>query len=274
MWEYSEKVLDHFYNPRNYGELPNPTVVGEVGSIICGDALKLMLKIENGIIEDARFQTFGCGSAIASSSILTEMIKGKTIEEAEKITNKDIVKELGGLPQEKMHCSVMGMEALQAALKNYKAKEEPTLEVEKIICECFQVSERKIRDVIRENHLTTVEEITHYTKAGGGCGRCIPELEKILREEMAKRSPKDEKKMTTLQKILLIKDTIDREVRPALQRDGGDLELIEVDGNKVIVSLRGFCINCPSAKLTLKNFVEKKLHEFVSPYLEVIEERK
>ena len=118
MWDYSEKVMEHYRNPKNVGEIENPTVVGEAGSLICGDMLKLYLKInDNNIIEDAKFQTFGCGSAVASSSILTEMIIGKTIDEVKKITNKDIVDELGGLPPQKMHCSVMGQEALEDALK-------------------------------------------------------------------------------------------------------------------------------------------------------------
>ena len=106
MWEYTDKVKEYYTNPKNVGELENPDAVGEAGSLVCGDMLKIFLQIDdNGIITDAKFQTFGCGSAIASSSALTEMIIGKTIEEAEKITNQDIVEFLGGLPNEKIHCS-------------------------------------------------------------------------------------------------------------------------------------------------------------------------
>ncbi|MEW6115544.1 MAG: Fe-S cluster assembly protein NifU [Nitrospirota bacterium] len=276
MWEYSKKVKELFLHPKNVGEIENPDAVGEVGSITCGDALKLTLKVdkETGKIIDAKFQTFGCASAIASSSALTELIKGKTLEEARKLTNKDIADFLGGLPDEKMHCSVMGREALDAAIASYRGEERLPASGERVVCKCFDVTEDKIRRVIIENHLTTVEDVTNYTKAGGGCGTCIPDIEAILRDiwsVKAPEKPKEPKKLTNLQKIALIQDVIEKEIRPQLQADGGDIELLDIEGNKVIVALRAMCVACPMGGVTIKG-IEEKLRELVSPDL-VVEER-
>ena len=116
---YTETVMDHFMHPRNVGEIENPDGVGQVGNAKCGDIMKMYLKIKNNIIEDVKFETFGCGSAIASSSMATELIKGKTIEEALAVTNKQVVDALGGLPAYKLHCSVLAEESIKAAVKNY-----------------------------------------------------------------------------------------------------------------------------------------------------------
>lgn len=278
MWDYSEKVKDHFLNPRNVGEIEDPDGVGEVGSLACGDALRLTFKLdENKRIKDVKFKTFGCASAIASSSALTEMIKGKTLEEAERITNKDIADYLGGLPEEKMHCSVMGREALQAAIANYRGQKISKEEFE-IVCKCFGVTDKEIERAVRENDLTTVEQVTYYTKAGGGCAKCHPKIEEIIekvRKEKEKEAPPkpERKRLTNIQKIKLIEDTLGREIIPALKADGGDLELIDVEGNKVYVALRGKCSFCPSSDVTLKQYVESKLKEFVSEDLEVEEVR-
>ncbi|RBP68397.1 nitrogen fixation NifU-like protein [Alkalibaculum bacchi] len=121
---YTEKVMDHFENPRNSGEIENASGVGEVGNAKCGDIMRMYLEVEDGIIKDVKFKTFGCGAAVATSSMATELIKGKTLEEAEKITNKKVVEELGGLPSEKIHCSVLAEEAIRAAIKDYREKEK------------------------------------------------------------------------------------------------------------------------------------------------------
>ncbi|HPC49091.1 MAG TPA: iron-sulfur cluster assembly scaffold protein, partial [Kiritimatiellia bacterium] len=152
MWEYSDKVMDHFRNPRNVGKIENPDGVGTVGSLACGDALTLMFRLDaDGRIAEVKFQTFGCASAIASSSALTEMILGKTLEEAERITNREIAEYLGGLPDQKMHCSVMGREALEAAIRNYRTGETTVKKRDDpIVCTCFGVSEGEIRRVVTE----------------------------------------------------------------------------------------------------------------------------
>ena len=184
MWNYSEKMMDHFRNPRNVGTIEHPDGEATVGSLACGDALKFQFKLdENKRIKEAKFQTFGCASAIASSSALTEMVIGKTLEEAAKITNQQIADYLGGLPPQKMHCSVMGREAMEAAIKNYETGKNTDKNLEEtILCSCYNVSENEVRRVITENSLTTVEQVTNFTKAGGGCGRCKPRIQAILDE--------------------------------------------------------------------------------------------
>ena len=184
MWNYTEKVMDHFRNPRNVGTIEHPDGTATVGSLACGDALTFQFKLDaEGKIADAKFQTFGCASAIASSSALTEMVIGKTLEEAKQITNQQIADYLGGLPPQKMHCSVMGREAMEAAIKNYEtgANADRNLE-DTVLCTCYNVSENEVRRVITENQLTTVEEVTNFTKAGGGCGKCKTKIEAILKE--------------------------------------------------------------------------------------------
>ena len=278
MWEYTDKVQEHFLNPQNVGEIENPSGVGDVGSLACGDALKLTLAIdENEVITDAQFKTFGCASAIASSSALTIMVKGMTVDEAEKVTNDDIADFLGGLPKEKMHCSVMGREALEAAIADYRGVTLPMAEGE-VVCECFGVTDLEVIRAINESELRAVEEITNFTKAGGGCGKCEDKLRDILQQTISGipiqpvqvDSPK---RMTTLQKIKKIEEVLEREIKPALKKDGGDIELVDVDGDFVMVSLRGACTSCAKSQTTLKEYVEKKLRELVLDSL-IVEEAK
>lgn len=276
MWEYTDKVQQHFLTPQNVGEIDKPSGTGDVGSLACGDALKLTLKIdENDIITDAKFKTFGCASAIASSSVLTEMVKGISVDAAAKITNEDIAQALGGLPKEKMHCSVMGREALEAAIADYRGLKLPMAEGE-VVCECFGVTDLEIIRAIKESSLRSIEEITNFTKAGGGCGKCEEKLRKILQETVSGKSEifipqATAKRMTALQKIKKIEEVLEREIRPGLKKDGGDIELIDVDGDFVMVALRGACKSCNKSQTTIKEYVEKKLRELVLASL-IVEE--
>lgn len=287
MWDYTEKVLDLFYNPKHQGaiedngEAGTKVAVGQVGSIACGDALRLHLKVEQETekILDARFQTFGCTSAIASSEALIELVKGKTLDEALKITNKDIANFLGGLPEAKMHCSVMGQEALEAAIYNYRGIEREVHEDDDegaLVCTCFGITESKIRRVIVENNLTTAEEVTNYVKAGGGCGTCLATIDDIItsvQQETAipasvtanlTNGRVSTKPLTSVQKIALIQRVLDEEVRPVLIADGGDVELYDVEGDRVKVILQGACGSCSSSTATLKIAIESRLRDRVS----------
>ncbi len=271
MWDYSEKVMDHYRNPRNVGRIDDADAIGEAGSLACGDALKIYLKIKDGIVKDAKFQTFGCGSAVASSSILTEMIIGKTIEEIKHISNKDIADMLGGLPPEKMHCSVMGHEALEDAIENYL--NEPKLEKtkDKLLCTCFSVTEKQIINAIKENNLHTLEEITNYTKAGGACGNCKSSIQEILNKYYNLEKNVSKPEITKTQMIIKVNSIIESQIAAELRKDGGDIELIDVIDNKIYVKLKGCCSKCKNSALTLKNFVEATLKEAINENIEVIE---
>jgi len=281
MWDYTDKVKDHFLNPRNVGEIENPDGVGEVGSLACGDALKLTFKLDaDNNIQDVKFKTFGCASAIASSSALTEIIKGMPLEKAAKVTNQDIAEYLGGLPEQKMHCSVMGREALEAAIENYKTGGKAKHELHgHVVCTCFGVTDEEIERVVLDNNLTTVDQVTNYCKAGGGCGGCKTEIEKIIarvqgsKAQVPPAAPVKPGKLTNIQKITLIQQTIDEQIRPALRADGGDIELIDIEGNTVVVAFRGMCAQCKMAEFTMRDVVQARLREFVSDDI-FVEEKK
>ncbi|WP_414579371.1 Fe-S cluster assembly protein NifU [Anabaena sp. CCY 9402-a] len=297
MWDYTDKVLELFYDPKNQGvieENGEPGVkvaTGEVGSIACGDALRLHIKVEveSDTIVDSRFQTFGCTSAIASSSALTEMIKGLTLDEALKVSNKDIANYLGGLPEAKMHCSVMGQEALEAAIYNYRGIPLATHDDDDegaLVCTCFSISENKVRRVVTENNLTSAEDVTNYIKAGGGCGSCLAKIDDIIKDVKEKNAATNlntngvnpakeiansgqKRPLTNVQKIALIQKVLDEEVRPVLIADGGDVELYDVDGDIVKVVLQGACGSCSSSTATLKIAIESRLRDRISPSLVV-----
>ena len=296
MWDYTDKVKEYFFNPKNTGVLEEANAVGEVGSISCGDALRLMLQVdpETDVITDARFQTFGCGSAIASSSALTEIIKGKTLDEALAVTNMDIAEFLGGLPPEKMHCSVMGAEALHAAIANYRGEEwADDHEEGALICKCFGIDAAMIEKVARENNLHTLQEVTFYTKAGGGCESCHEKIEEVLAQvhglepitassastpaakpaakpvtisapvsiqplkpSAPAPAPAASGGMTLVQKIQKISAVID-EMRPQFQMDGGDIQLVDVDGDTVSVAMSGACMGCQMSGITISGIQER-----------------
>ena len=297
MWNYSEKVYEHFMNPRNVGDVEDPDGVGEVGSMACGDALRLSFKLDDdGRISEAKFKTFGCGSAIASSSILTEMVIGKTLAEAAQITNHVIARELDGLPREKMHCSVMGREALEAAMIDYykrlgRGVPCNLLTQGVMLCNCYQVTRDTVREAILQNGLETVEDVTNFTKAGGGCGDCHHDIQHLLderREKLTQAGPDevsapvvqiedglaasdDRQRVEQHELVREIQEVLENDIAVALRNDGGDIELVRVRDDKVFVRLTGTCAACRASDATLKGWVEAQLREHVRDDLEVIE---
>lgn len=283
MWDYTDKVKDHFLNPRNAGELPEANAVGEIGSISCGDALRLSLKVDpdSNRILDARFQTFGCGSAIASSSALTEIIKGKTLDEALAVSNQEIADYLDGLPPEKMHCSVMGQEALQAAVANYRGEVYcDNHEEGELVCKCFAIDSHLIETVVRANKLTTIEEVTNYTKAGGACASCHEKIENLIAKVLDKVAdevapapakpqfvvrPKPGGKLARMKKI----EEVIESIRPMLQQDHGDIELVDVDDSIIFVKLLGGCVGCQMEKMTLGG-IEQKLQSVLGEPVQLV----
>jgi len=282
MWDYSEKVKDHFFSPRNAGALADANAVGDVGSLSCGDALRLSLKVdpETLVIEDAGFQTFGCGSAIASSSALTEIVKGMTLDQALQVSNQDIADYLDGLPPEKMHCSVMGREALQAAVANFRGEVwKDDHEEGAMVCKCFAVDAVLIEETIRANGLASVEEVTNYTKAGGGCSACHEGVEEILTRVLKEQgrtfdptgapSPAAKRpKLGTLARVRRIESAIEA-IRPNLQRDRGDVELIEIDGKNIYVKMTGACVGCQMASTTIEG-IQQRIVEDLGEFVRVL----
>jgi NifU-like protein len=286
MWDYSDKVKEHFFQPKNAKQVADANAKGDVGSLSCGDALSLTLKIEpeTEVITDAGFQTFGCGSAIASSSALTEMIIGKTIEQALTITNKDIADYLDGLPPEKMHCSVMGMEALHAAIADYRGEEiDGDHEEGELICKCFAIDDLMIKRVVNTNQLTTLEEVVNYTKAGGACEACHEKIEWVLEaclkeqaqpatlEQVIEIQPaavtgksaadKDDDVATLSDKEMArraeVVEAVLDQVRPGILADGGDVHLADIEDDMVFITMSGNCSSCGLSGLTIASIESK-----------------
>lgn len=297
LWEsYSRKVNDHMLNPRHLGEITQEQaeamgarlVVADWGAEVCGDAIRAFWAVDprSNRIRDAKFRTFGCGTAIASSDMMCEMIIGKTVDEAMKITNIDVEQSLrddettAAIPPQKMHCSVMAYDVIRKAASQYKGVDMDALEEEEIVCQCARVSLRTVREVIRINDLKTVEEITRYTKAGAFCKSCIRpgghesrthylvDILRDVRAEMEKKAPAPAEKKTfaqlgLIQKHREVETVLDEKVRPNLLRDGGNLEVVDMkasDGvTEVYIRYTGACKGCPSAATGTLTYIEDYL---------------
>jgi NifU-like protein len=295
LWDnYSDKVAERMNDPRHLGEITSEEaesmnadlVVADHGAESCGDAVRLYLAVsrEDGIIKKATFKSFGCGTAIASSDMMAELCVGKTVDEALQITNLDVESALRddpdkpAVPPQKMHCSVMAYEVIKAAVARYRGVDIKSLEGEEIVCECARVSLRTIKDVIRMNDLTTVEQITDYTKAGGFCKSCIRPgghesrkyyLEDILNEiraEMDKKKPLNNEAfadMSPFKQVRALEAVIESEIRPQLHRDGGDLEIVDLrkteKGPLVLIRYKGACATCVSSSVGTLSYIESTL---------------
>jgi len=310
LWEsYSGKVNDRMLNPRHLGEITREQaeargarlVVADWGAEVCGDAIRAFWAVDpaSGRILDARFKTFGCGTAIASSDMMCEMIIGKTVDEAMKITNLDVERALrddeatAAIPPQKMHCSVMAYDVIRKAASEYKGVDMDALEAEDIVCPCARVSLRTVREVIRVNDLKTVEEITRFTKAGAFCKSCVRpgghearkhylvDILRDVRAEMDREAaaadaarPRSFSGMGLIQKHRAVEQVLDQKVRPALLRDGGDLEVLDMSSSngitEVRISYKGACKGCPSAAVGTLGFVEDVLKTELDPSIRVV----
>ena len=309
--EYSQKVQDRMNNPKYMGEITEEEakqkggklIVADYGAESCGDAVRLYWVVDpkTDKIIDAKFKSFGCGTAIASSDVMTELTIGKTVDEAVKITNIDVEKALRddpntpAVPPQKMHCSVMAYDVIKKAAGLYKGVDPESFEDEIIVCECARVSLGTIKEVIRLNDLKTVEEITDYTKAGAFCKSCIKpgghekreyylvDILREVREEMEKEKlqkqieEKDStpfKELSPVQQLKRIEKVIDENIRQMLVMDGGNLEIIDIrpNGDNIDVYIRylGACSGCASSTTGTLYAIEAVLKEKVDPSIRVL----
>jgi NifU-like protein len=315
-WEYSEKTKQLFMDAvhgkpgTHLGEIENPDGIGEHGSIACGDSMRFTFRVKRhpsdptqDVITEAKYLTFGCTSAIASSEALCEIIEigNYTPIAALKIQNKDIVDYLQGLPEQKIHCSVMGAEALESAVFNWAQRRgidlkklgvdmhDQETEEGRIVCKCFSITEPYIKRKIRELNLRTIPQITNAIKAGGGCSSChhVPGgLQDLLDQIWGGQSgasadlvqiqtstdePRDVAKLSPFQFAKKVEKVIEEYIRPSLRIDGGDIEVVDIKGTVIYCSLRGACSGCAGASMTLKMMVERALKEEVDENIRVIE---
>ncbi len=317
IWEeYSQKVQDLMNNPKNMGEITEEEakkmgcklIVADFGAESCGDAVRLYWAVDpkTDIIKDAKFKSFGCGTAIASSDTMAELCKGKSVDEAVKITNIDVEKAMRdnpdtpAVPPQKMHCSVMAYDVIKEAAAQYKGVDADSFEDEIIVCECARVSLGTIKEVIKINDLKTVEEITNYTKAGAFCKSCIKpgghedreyylvDILKETREEMEKEKLKELadaktsidtqvefKDLTIVQKFKEVEKVIDENIRQMLIMDGGNLEIVDIrdteDGfTDVYIRYLGACSGCASSSTGTLYAIEAILREKLSENIRVL----
>jgi len=314
LWDaYSNKVTTLMNNPQHQGEIfeadaegrGNKLIVADFGAESCGDAVRLYWEIDpkNDKIINSKFKSFGCGTAIASSDVMTELCIGKTVDEAVKITNIDVelalrdTPDVPAVPPQKMHCSVMAYDVIKKAAGLYKGVDADSFETEIIVCECARVSLGTLQEVIRLNDLTTVEQITDYTKAGGFCKSCIKpggheamdyylvdilaDTRKEMEEEKMKAAADAKaagggkfEDMTLVQQIKAIDAVIDENVRQFLIMDGGDMEIIDIKKNDeyydVYIRYLGSCDGCASSSTGTLYAIESTLQEKLSKQIRVL----
>jgi NifU-like protein len=309
LWEqYSAKVSARMNNPEHRGEISETEakalgarlIVADWGAESCGDAVRLYWAVDtktNRILK-ARFKSFGCGTAIASSDVMAELSLGKTVDEALKITNIEVElalrdqPDIPAIPPQKMHCSVMAYDVIKKAAAIYKGVDMSSLVEEEIVCECARVSLRTIKDVIRVNNLKTIEEITQYTKAGAFCKSCIRpgghekrsyylvDILQATRAEMDKEKlitqseTRDFATMNLIQKHRAIENTLDEKIRPALAADGGSMEIVDIRETDGLISVYirylGACRGCISSTKGTLQFIEKMLHRELAENIRVL----
>jgi len=300
LWEeYSSEVQRRMDNPVNMGEIMESDVgddrliIADFGAESCGDAVRLYWQIDpkSDKIKQSKFKSFGCGTAIASSDMMAELCMDKTVDEALLITNIDVEKalrddpDIPAVPGQKMHCSVMAYDVIKKAASMYKGVDMESLETEFIICECARVTQDTLKEVIKLNGLTTPEEVTDYTKAGGFCKSCIKSggheakdvyIVDLLAEINEQREAEEKSRkiieakgdgtfetMGLVQKIKAVESILEEYIRPTLKADGGDVELIDIketDGLfEVLIKYQGECMSCSMNTTTTLAGIEDML---------------
>ncbi len=303
--EYSQKVTDLMNNPQNMGEVTEEEaekmggklIIADFGAESCGDAVRLywVVNPNTDVIMESKFKSFGCGTAIASSDTMAELCKYKTVDEAVQITNIDVemamrdTPDVPAVPPQKMHCSVMAYDVIKKAAGLYKGVDMESFETEFIVCECARVTLDTLKEVIRLNDLTTVEQIADYTKAGAFCKSCIKPggheakdiylvdlLEEYEKEKMTKVAdslgtggPVNFAQMTVVQKLKAVDKVIDDNIRQMLIMDGGDMEILDIKENgthlDIYIRYLGACSGCASSNtgtlFAIENVLKEKLDE-------------